>query len=71
MNRTDVLRRIAAVSRRDWTCGLFALGYLSHDASTETLEALLTALEERQELPDSPDHLAAYRERWGRVPDAQ
>lgn len=70
MNRTDTHRRISALVRQSHGTSLYAVGYLTQDASSELLSELLAGLEEYAAPTDRPDHLAAYSERYGRLPDA-
>lgn len=69
MNRTDVLREISSHVRRSHGSALFAVGWLALDLHQAALEDLLRALEELEAVPSGDDHLAAYRERFGRLPD--
>ena len=68
MNRSDVLRKISALTRRQHGCAIWALGYVLLDLPTGTLEDLLEGLEEFSDLPAGLGHLEAYRERYGRTP---
>lgn len=70
MSRADVIRAISIHCRRRHEAALYAMAYLVQEESTETLERLLEALLELQAVgPDWKSHLAAYAERWGRLPD--
>jgi len=69
MNRTDVLRRISAVCRHDHHAALYAVGWLALDLHQEALEDLLRGLEALPPDLTSSSHLAAFLERWGRLPD--
>jgi hypothetical protein len=69
MTRNDTLKAIAASVRHDGWSAIFAVGYLAADASTEVLEALLAALQERPGPVAPTAHLEAYAERWGRLPE--
>jgi len=68
MTRSDTLQAISVLVRLDPMVSIAALGYLAVDAKTETLEELLVFIQELEMAPGRPDHLAAYRERWGRSP---
>lgn len=68
MQRSDVLRELAAIVRRDHHSAAFAVGWLAKDCSTEALEDLLTAIREEWPPTTRPGHLAVYEERWGVVP---
>lgn len=69
MQRNDVLRELASRARHDPWVALFALGYLACETSTEVLSDLLEACQEKAAGDGRGDHLEAYRERWGRLPD--
>jgi hypothetical protein len=69
MTREDIHRRISILCRRRHGNALYAVAYLTQEASTEVLERLLEAVEEfdsvsRQGIPLG-DHLAAFEERFG------
>ena len=68
MTRTDKLRQLAAIVRQDQTAALFVIGWYAADASSEELDGLLEALRELPRNGVWGDHLALYRERWGRTP---
>lgn len=67
MDRTDVIREIAALVRRDHWAAAFAVGYLTHEVPTEVLSDLLEGLRDRPGPRDLPNHLELYKERWGLV----
>lgn len=69
MNRTDVLRQISSICRQDHHASLFAVGWLALDLHQEALEDLLRGLQALPPDPVSSTHLAAFLERWGRLPD--
>jgi len=70
MQRVDVIRGISMACRQRHDVALLALGLLVLEQDTEHLEILLEALQEAQAVaPSGIAHLAAYAERWGRLPD--
>lgn len=71
MNRLDVLRELASICRKDPWAALWALGFLAQGTDEEVLEECLAGAREAYESarPRRADHLEAYRERWGRLPD--
>jgi len=70
MMRNDVLQELAAIVRQDQVAALFVIGWWCAAASDEDLEACLVAAREGRRVWGSEAHLAAYAERWGRVPGA-
>ena len=71
MSQVEKLAELAAIVRRDHGAALFVVGWYCAGESEEALEGLLAAVRELPEGGVWGDHLALYRERWGRVPDRQ
>lgn len=69
--RNDKLRRLAAIVRADQHAALFVVGWYAAAASENELDDLLTAVQELGAATGRADHLAVYRERWGRTPTPQ
>jgi len=71
MTRNDAIRGIASHARSSHVSALFVIGWLAQGASDKELEDCLDSIHrsERELAPDG--HLAAYAERWGRVPDSR
>lgn len=69
MQRIDTLRAISMHCRSSHVAALFVVGWFAAAAPEEELDNLLVAIHqaERELAPDG--HLAAYAERWGRLPD--
>lgn len=68
MTDADLLLEIAARCRRDHSAALVVIGWYAARAPHEDLEALLVLLDETAPRRPHSDHLAAYAERWGRLP---
>ena len=69
MKQSDLLREIARHARQDHASSLFIVGWFAAAAPAEDLERLLTAVEEAETHLLPSGHLAAYAERYGRLPD--
>jgi len=69
MQRIDTLRAISSYVRASHTTALFVIGWLAQGATQEELEDLLAAIHQAERELGSQGHLAAYAERWGRIPD--
>jgi hypothetical protein len=69
MQRNDTLRAIAAHCRQSHVSALFVVGWFAAGASQEELDRLLDAIHQSEALLGPEGHLAAYAERWGRLPD--
>jgi hypothetical protein len=68
-NRDEIMRSLAMVCRQSPAATLWTLGYLAQGTSTEVLSEALEGAQEAREVWGGSDHLVAYAERWGRVPD--
>lgn len=71
MNRDDAVRELALLCRRHHMAALWVVAYLTTGLDEHVLEQ---AVEGAREVSDawvgrSAGHLAAYQERWGRLPD--
>jgi hypothetical protein len=69
MNRSDTLRAIAAHVRKSHITALFVVGWFAASSPQEELDKLLEAIHEVEVIGGAEGHLAAYAERWGRLPD--
>lgn len=71
MDKNDLLRELAAISRRSEGAALWALGFLATGQELEVLQECLDGAREAAETWPGrrAGHLEAYRERWGRLPD--
>lgn len=71
MDKNDTLRELAGICRRSSGAALWVLGYLAQGSSPEVLREALKGAREAAYVWREPraDHLEAYRERWGRLPD--
>jgi len=69
MQRQDTLRAISAHCRASHVSALFVVGWFAAAASEEELDRLLVAVHQAETELAPNGHLAAYAERWGRMPD--
>jgi len=71
VNRNDIVQELASHCRQSHIAALWVVAYLTHDLDPYVLqEALEGAKEVRAAWAEERgDHLKAYRERWGRLPD--
>lgn len=68
MTRNDKLLRLAALCRQDHTAALVVVGWWAATAPDSDVDGVLGLLEEQGLRFTADQHLAAYRERWGRTP---
>jgi hypothetical protein len=71
MQRIDTLRAISAHCRASHVSALFVVGWLTQGATEDELEQVLAAVHRAEHELGSQGHLAAYAERWGRMPDVR
>ena len=69
MKESDLLRAIARHARESHASALFVVGWFAAAAPAEDLERLLAAVEESERVLGPDGHLAAYAERYGRLPE--
>lgn len=69
MNRNDVMQELAMLCRRNTAAALWCVGYLAQGTSTEVLQEALEGTQEADKAWGHSDHMQAYEERWGRLPD--
>jgi hypothetical protein len=69
MNRNDTLRAIAMHCRQSHTSALFVVGWFAAATPSEELDRCLAAIHQAERELAPEGHLAAYAERWGRLPD--
>jgi len=69
MTREETMQSLAAVCRHSNGAALWTLGYLACGVTTEVLQEALEGAQEAALVWGGSDHLVAYAERWGRVPD--
>jgi hypothetical protein len=69
MQRIDTLRAISAHCRSSHVSALFVVGWLAQGATQDELEQVLEAIHRAEAELGPQGHLAAYAERWGRLPD--
>jgi hypothetical protein len=71
MNKNDLLYELAGICRRSPGAALWALGFLATGQELEVLSECVEGAREAASAWPTPraDHLEAYRERWGRLPD--